>query len=98
MNGERASQIAQAIRFKEYLLLRDVASRRVVIDVLIEWLLQHGGMPGIVLWFQNLRTLNDQLDAKERKEQIRADACWDDLLLIHSADADFVAMTRWFTL
>jgi hypothetical protein len=37
--------------------------------------------PSVVLWFQNLRNINDQLDAKDRKEQIKADACWDELIL-----------------
>lgn len=96
MNGERATQIATAIRFKEYLLTRDVASRRVVLGVLRQWLLERGGMPGIVAWVENLRTINDQIDDKARKDQIKADAFWDELLLTHSADADFFLMMTAF--
>lgn len=96
MNGERATQIATAIRFKEYLLTRDVGSRRVVLSALREWLLQRGGMPGIVLWVQNLQTINDQVGSADRKEQMKADGCWDDLLLEHSRDMDFLHMMRSF--
>jgi hypothetical protein len=96
MNGERATQIATAIRFKEYLLLRDVASRRVLLGVLREWLLERGGMPGIVAWVDNLRLINDQIDAKDRKDQIKSDAFWDDLLLVHSKDAEFLNMMGSF--
>jgi len=74
----RARAIAHAIKFKEYLLLRDVSSRRIIIDHCIEKLQDS---PHAVLWFQNLRNINDQLDAKDRKEQIKADACWDELIL-----------------
>ena len=96
MNGERATQIATAIRFKEYLLTRDVSSRRVVLSSLREWLLQRGGMPGIVMWVQNLQAINDHVGSADRKEQMKADACWDDLLLEHSKDADFLSMMTYF--
>jgi hypothetical protein len=96
MNGERVTQIATAIRFKEYILMRDVASRRVLLGVLREWLLERGGMPGIVAWVENLQTINDQIDDKTRKEQIKGDAFWDDLLLVHSADAEFLNMMGSF--
>lgn len=96
MNGERAEQIAIAIRFKEYLLTRDVRSRAVVIDFFIAWALQQGGMPGILAWFRNLKEINDRPDAKERKEQIKEDAYWDELLLEHSRDIDFLWMMLRF--
>jgi hypothetical protein len=96
MNGERATQIATAIRFKEYLLLRDISSRRVLLGALREWLLQRGGMPGIVAWVDNLQAINEQNDGKDRKDQIKFDAFWDDLLLVHSADAEFLSMMGSF--
>lgn len=79
-------RIAVAIKFKEYLLNRDVSSRRIVIDYCIEKL---GLLNGIRNWFLNLRAINDQIDAKDRKEQIRMDAFWDDLILVHSKDGSF---------
>jgi hypothetical protein len=97
MSYVRAEQIATAIRFKEYLLTRDVRSRAVVIDFFIAWALQQGGMPEILAWFRNLKEINDRPDAKERKEQIKEDAYWDELLLAHSHDSDFLQMISMFT-
>ena len=90
-------QIARAIEFKEYLLNRDVASRKVVLDFFIDWLLPRTDMPEVLLWFQNLRSINDQLCAADRKTGIRADAYWDDLLLSHSKQSAFMEMVRQFT-
>jgi hypothetical protein len=96
MNSERATQIATAIRFKEYLLTRDVASRRVVLGVLRQWLLERGGMPGIVAWVENLQDITNTIDAKDRKEHSKSDAYWDELLLEHSKDTDFFLMMTAF--
>lgn len=79
-------RIATAIKFKEYVLSRDVSSRRIVIDFCIEKL---GLSTPIRNWFMNLRGINDQIDAKDRKEQIRTDAFWDSLILEHSKDGSF---------
>lgn len=79
-------RIATAIKFKEYLLNRDVQSRRIVIDYCIEKL---GLTTPIRNWFQNLRMINDQIDAKDRKEQIKADAFWDSFILEHSKHESF---------
>ncbi len=89
---ERFQSIARAIKFKEYLLNRDVSSRRIIIDQCIRGLDQS---PKIVMWFDNLRIINDQLDNKDRKEQIKADACWDDLILEHSKDPRFNSIMTW---
>ena len=97
MSYVRAEQIATAIRFKEYLLGRDVQSRRVLLDFFIKWTLQQGGMPEILAWFQNLNEINDILDSKEWKDRIKADAYWDDLLLAHSHDSDFLQMISMFS-
>jgi hypothetical protein len=90
-------QIARAIEFKEYLLNRDVPSRRVVITFLIDWLTPRSDMSGVLVWLQNLQAINNSPDAKDRKEQIRADACWDDLLLVHSGQSAFMEMVRQFS-
>jgi hypothetical protein len=84
-------QIARAIEFKEYLLNRDVASRKVLIDFFIDWLLPRGDMPAVLTWFQNLRAINGVLHATH------PDAYWDDLLLCHSRQSAFLEMVRQFT-
>lgn len=86
---ERIQTIAVAIKFKEYLLLRDVSSRRIIIDKCIEMLPQS---PKVVLWLKNLRAINDQLD----REQIKSEAYWDDLILEHSKDPRLCMIMRWF--
>ena len=90
---ERILGISRAIKFKEYLLLRDVSSRRIIIDTCIQMLPQS---PKVVLWLKNLRAINDQLDSKERREQIKSEAYWDDLILEHSKDPRFNSVMGWF--
>ena len=83
---DESRRIAIAIKFKEYLLNRDVSSRRILIDWFIEKL---GLSAPIRTWFMNLRAINDQIDAKDREEEIRTDAFWGSLILEHSRDAMF---------
>ena len=90
---QRIQNITLAIKFKEYLLNRDVSSRRIVIEECIRQLDQS---PKVVLWLKNLRAINDQLDSKERREQIKTDAFWDDLILVHSKDPRFNSVMGWF--
>ena len=90
-------QIARAIEFKEYLLNRDVSSRKVLIDFFIDWLVPRGDMPAVLTWFQNLRAINNDMCSADRKAAIRMDAYWDDLLLIHSRQSAFMEMVRQFT-
>ena len=90
-------QIARAIEFKEYLLTRDVASRKVVLDFFIDWLLLRNDMPAVLRWFENLRSINNDTCLADRKTAIRADAYWDDLLLVHSKESAFLEMVRQFT-
>jgi len=89
----RIKSISNAIKFKEYLLNRDVSSRRIIIDHCISLTENH---PAIVGWFHNLRAINDQLDSKDRKEQIKADACWDELILTLTSNDNFNAIMSWF--
>jgi hypothetical protein len=73
--------VALTIRFKEYLLNRDVASRRVILNTCIMtvegW--ENEKRAQILVWLQNLLAINDIMSSKERKEQVRYDACWDEL-------------------
>jgi hypothetical protein len=91
MSYVRAEQIATAIRFKEYLLGRDVQSRRVLIDFFIKWTLQQGGMPEIVAWFEMLKHINPILNT------MQSDVHWDELLLAYSHDSDFLQMISMFS-
>ena len=89
---DESCRIALAIKFKEYLLTRDVSSRRIVIEHFIGKIT----LPqDILFWFQNLKAINDQIDVKDRKEQIKSDAFWDDLILEHSKDSMF-RYHMWF--
>ncbi len=90
---ERTHSVARAIKFKEYLLLRDVSSRRIIIEHCIEMMKD---CPAAVAWLKNLRSINDQIDSKERKEQIKTDAFWDDLILVHSKDPRVNSVMGWF--
>ena len=91
---QATSHIALAIRFKEYLLLRDISSRRIILDHCIQALSQY---PIIVAWVQNLRAINDQFDAKDRKDQLKADAFWNDLILTHASNSVLRDIMRAFT-
>ena len=91
MSYVRAEQLGTAIRFKEYLLGRDVQSRRVLIDFFIKWTLQQGGMPEIVQWFERLKTINPILNT------MQSDVHWDELLLAFSHDSDFLQMISMFS-
>jgi hypothetical protein len=90
---ERIQCVARAIKFKEYLLNRDVSSRRIVIEHCI---IAFDESSKIVAWLKNLRSINDQLDSKDRKEQIKVDAYWDDLILEHSKDRVFNTVMALF--
>ena len=90
---ERIRAIAQAIKFKEYLLNRDVSSRRIIIEECIRNLDQS---PKIVAWLNNLRSINDQLEPKDRKEQIKVDAYWEEMILEHSKDPRFNTIMELF--
>ena len=91
MSYVRAEQLASAIRFKEYLLGRDVQSRRVLIEFFIKWALQQGGIPEIVAWFEMLKHINPILNT------MQSDVHWDELLLAYSHDSDFLQMISMFS-
>jgi len=90
---ERIQTVGRAIKFKEYLLSRDVSSRRIIIEECIRNLDQS---PKIVAWLNNLRSINDQLEPKDRKEQIKVDAYWEEMILEHSKDPRFNTIMELF--
>jgi hypothetical protein len=48
-------------------------------------------MPEILAWFQTLTTINPILNT------MQSDVHWDDLLLAHSHDSDFLQMISMFS-
>ena len=90
---ERIKSVGRAIKFKKYLLGCDVSSRRIIIDECIRNLDQS---PKIVAWLINLRNINDELDPKDRKEQIKVDAYWEEMILEHSKDPRFNTIMELF--
>ena len=90
---DRIKSVGRAIKFKEYLLNRDVSSRRIIIEECIRNLEQS---PKIVAWLNNLRNINDELDPKDRKEQIKVDAYWEEMILEHSKDPRFNTIMELF--
>ena len=90
---DRIGQISRAIRFKKYLLSNDVSSRRIIIETCMKMLAQS---PKVVAWFQNFQAINDLADDKERKEQIKVDAYWEEFILVHSADPQLSTLMALF--
>ncbi len=90
---DRIKSVGRAIKFKEYLLNRDVSSRRIIIEECIRNLEQS---PKIVAWLINLRNINDELVPKDRKEQIKVDAYWEEMILEHSKDPRFNTIMELF--
>jgi hypothetical protein len=72
---------AQSIRFKEYLLGRDLSSRRVILQAAIAYAEKSPNemKPQIIGWLNNVLNINNIIDDRERKEQIRFDVFWDEL-------------------
>lgn len=90
------SRIANAIRFKEYLLRRDVESRRAVLTICIEWITRwmndDEGRSICLQWLRAVNDINATLDPDERKQLIRFDACWDELFHSLSKKSKFQLM------
>jgi hypothetical protein len=72
---------ALSIRFKEYLLGRDLSSRRVILQTAIAYAEKSPNEMKlqIVGWLRNVLNINNIIDDRERKEQIRFDVFWDEL-------------------
>jgi hypothetical protein len=88
------------IEFKKYLLSVDVPSRKVIIEKLIQYMSQtpDDDMKGNCMhWLENIRNINDTFDSVERKEQMRYDACWDELHTTLIRSASFLDAIKVFT-
>jgi hypothetical protein len=92
---DRIKSVGRAIKFKEYILNRDVSSRRIIIEECIRNL-EQSHSPKVVAWLINLRSINDQLEPKDRKEQIKVDAYWEEMILEHSKDPRFNTIMELF--
>lgn len=94
-----STAIAAAVAFKEYLLLRDVESRRAILAACIEDCSRNENkeeMKDVKVWFQMLTAVNDIPDSDQRKQSIRADAYWTDLFTVHAKDWTMVALMRTY--
>ncbi len=80
MDIQNVINLRTTILFKKYLLSIDIPSRRHVIETCIKHMeLSSDDMKTqVILWLNNLKNINDIIDSKERKEQIRYDAFWDE--------------------
>lgn len=93
-----STAIAAAVAFKEYLLHRDVESRRAILAACIEDCGRAENkeeMKDVKVWFQMLSALND-LPETDRKQSIRADANWTDLFTVHAKGWKMVALMRLY--
>jgi len=93
-------RVALSIRFKEYLLSRDLESRRVILNTLIALTETSGDTMKhqILMWLQNIASINNNIDNKERREQIRMDAFWGELHYELSKSVFMHSAMQWFVL
>jgi hypothetical protein len=82
--------VAKSIKFKEYLLNRDVQSRRVVLNTAIRFMEETNDEKKVqvIAWLRNILSLNE-MPGQERKESMRFDVFWDEL---HSE----LCKSEWF--
>ena len=77
------ARVPKSVQFKEYLLNRDVSSRRVILETCIRFMKRTTDddrkKAQAIAWLQNLLDINVIMSSEERKNQIRFDACWDEL-------------------
>jgi hypothetical protein len=69
---------AQSIRFKEYLLGRDLSSRRVILETAIAYAEKSPNdmKPQVIGWLNDVLSINNIIDSNQ---QIRFDVFWDEL-------------------
>ena len=73
------------IRFKEFLLTKDVHSRGIILSKCSEWFgyeLSHSSTESnskCYAWFQNARNINDEFSNEMRKEAFKSHNIWGDL-------------------
>lgn len=90
--------VALTIRFKEYLLNRDRSSRRVILTTCIEFMDTAADEKRVqaLAWLHNLVAINDIIVTAARREQVRFDACWDELHYDLVASPAFMHMIASF--
>ena len=88
-----------SVGFKKYLLGLDVHSRKAVIERCVSEMekSKHPMKHQCIGWLENLRNINDLLEAKDRKEQIRFDGCWDELHNELNTCFDFLNIMSFMT-
>lgn len=88
-----------SVGFKKYILSLDVHSRAIVIERCIAEMQKsnHSMKTQCLGWLENLRNINELLDSKERREQIRFDAYWAELHNQLTLCPDFLSIVLWFS-
>jgi hypothetical protein len=74
-------RVSKSIQFKEYLLNRDIPSRRMILETCIHFMenVSDSKKAQVLAWLQNLLAISTIMSSEERKNQVRFDACWDEL-------------------
>jgi len=91
------ANVAMTVRFKEYLLNRDIASRNTILLACIDYMetaLDNNIKTQGIEWLRNLALITATVDTDERKQRIRFDACWDELHHGLSKSTSFMRMVR----
>ena len=94
--------IKLSIEFKEFLLSKDIHSRRVVLDKCKEWFqLEYSHTPDDLinkcfLWFQHAQTINQNNDDESRKEHVKSHYIWEDLHTNLSKCLSFQKLVNFF--
>ena len=91
-------RLALSIRFKEYLLARDLPSRRIILEAAIAYAEKSSNdkKPQILSWLHNFLAINNIVDDRERREQVRYDAFWDELHTDLSKSTLMYEIMYWF--
>jgi hypothetical protein len=94
--------IKLSIEFKEFLLSKDIHSRRVILSKCIEWFqLEYSHTPdervnNCYLWFQEVYAINQNSQDEKRKDLIKSPELWDNLHLNLSKCLSFQKLVRFF--
>jgi hypothetical protein len=91
-------RVALSIRFKEYLLGRDLSSRRIILQTAISYAEKSNNekKEQVLGWLNNVLHINSFIEEKERKEAIRYDAFWDELHLDLVKSTLMYEIMYWF--
>ena len=91
-------RVALSIRFKEYLLGRDLSSRRIILQTAISYAEKSNNekKEQVLGWLNNVLHISSFAEEKERKEAIRYDAFWDELHLDLVKSTLMYEIMYWF--